>query len=123
MVEDGAWWQAIGAVAVLIGLLSGVIKWLLGKIEAVRMSNDAATDRLRAEMSARLDAHAREYREDRTEAQRWREGAAVTMASMVTRVELERQLRNQSDDIIGRLDVRVTPLLEDRRRTRNAEGD
>lgn len=79
------------------------------KIEAVRLAGEAAIEKLRNEVVGHIEAHRRDYREDRIESQKWREGV---LSSMVTRPEMDRLIDRQTDDLLERLDARVKPLLE-----------
>src|SRR5690242_6836492 len=72
------------------------------KIEGVRIANEAAINKLRAEVVGQIEAHRRDYREDRQEAQRWRENV---LSTMVTRSELDRTTDRQTNELFERLDT------------------
>jgi hypothetical protein len=133
-VGDDGWVQigvqiAIALVASIltaIGTAWGTVRWLLHridevrvnseqKIDAVRSISEKANDKLRTDVLAQLDAHRAEYRDDRTEAQRWREGV---LATMLTRAEADRMLDRQNETLLDRLDIRFRPLIDEIRKTR-----
>lgn len=119
--DDGtAWYQMVGYVVGALMPVGGLVAWLHRRIDAVRIDADmkikavelaskAAIDELRRDIIGRMDGHAREYREDRQESHRWREGI---LSSMVTRAEMDRLTAHQTDELLERLDARVRPLLD-----------
>lgn len=125
--DDGTtWYQVIGYVIAGLMPAGGLVAWLHRRIDAVRidadmkikaveLSNKAAIDEVRKDIISRMDGHAREYREDRQEAHRWREGV---LSSMVTRTEMDRLIDRQTDELLERLDARVKPLLDRDREAR-----
>ncbi len=117
MADDAGSWQQVvtGVVAVVIPMVGtgwGVVKWLLGKIDAVSTSNNQAISVLRLEVVSRLDQHVSEYRDDRKDDAKWRENI---LSMMATRNEVERQLDRQTEQIIGRLDAKFSPMSVRRR--------
>jgi hypothetical protein len=132
--EDGGVWVTIGIavignIATAVVTAWGIIRWLLlridevrddseRKIEAVRAATERSHDKLRTEVLTQLDAHRDEYRQDRTEAQRWREGV---LATMLTRAEADRMLDRQNEQLLDRLDSRFRPLVDEARKRRSTD--
>ena len=119
--DDGtAWYQIVGYVIAGLMPAGGLVAWLHRRIDAVRIDADmkikaveiaskAAIDDLRKDVVGQIEGHRREYREDRQESHRWREGI---LSSMVTRTEMDRLIDRQTDELLERLDARVKPLLD-----------
>lgn len=125
--DDGTtWYQIVGYMIGGLMPVGGLVAWLHRRIDAVRvdadakikaveLANKAAVEDLRKDIIGRMDGHAREYREDRQEAHRWREGV---LSTMVTRTEMDRLIDRQTDELLERLDARVKPLLDRNREAR-----
>lgn len=107
--DDGdAWRWLAGAAGAVVAAVWGVVRWLLGRIETVRL--EAREERVATE--TKLEKALADHR---AEAMGWHNSATgfreTVLSTMVTRTELDRQLDRQRDELLERLDARITPLL------------